>query len=182
MTRKVMTMPNLLDEAARTSAWRVEVDRGGAGRPLSSKLVEKGSGAALYAVVDAGGRGCGGNSFHASLAWYEPGSRAPARLDEVRRDGAGRGRLASWRSAAGGGDVVRPPARGAADGLDRPRRARLPGQVDREVGAVRRPGRGSYGRSGETPSRRSDIVTPSASAIFATVPMVTFLAPSSMLV
>ena len=37
-------MPNLLDEAARTSAWRVEVDRGGAGRPLSSKLVEKGSG------------------------------------------------------------------------------------------------------------------------------------------
>ena len=103
MTRKVMTMPNLLDEAARTSAWRVEVDRGGAGRPLSSKLVEKGSGAALYAVVDAGGRGCGGNSFHASLAWYEPGSRAPARLDEVRRDGAGRGRLASWRSAAGGG-------------------------------------------------------------------------------
>lgn len=101
MAERSVAMPNLLAEGA-TALWRVEVDRGGAGRPLSSKLVEARSGVALYAVVDAGARRCGGR-FHASLAWYVPGSRTPARLDEVQRVEAAGGRLASWRSAGGDG-------------------------------------------------------------------------------
>lgn len=98
MAKRSVTMPNLLVKGATTSVWNVEVDIGGAGQPLSSKLVEAGSGVALYAVVDAGARECG-NGFHVSLAWYEPGSKTPARLDEIQRTGTTGSRLASWRSA-----------------------------------------------------------------------------------
>lgn len=99
MDAKVVTMPNLLlSSGARQTSWRVEENRRGA-RSLSAKLVETGSGAALYAVVDVS---AGDNGFSASLAWYEGASSGrPARLDEIVRTGTDCDRRASWRSVSG---------------------------------------------------------------------------------